>query len=46
VAVEAGGTYKKVLYGEQNPTLYRAGVAGPNVGKMYAPDAVALTPPP
>jgi hypothetical protein len=46
VSVKRGGTYRKRLFGGPVGRWFRAGVAGPNVGRTYAPDAIALTRPP
>lgn len=46
VAVERNGTYRKVLYGAPTGTRFRASVAGPNIGTVYAPDMIVHIPPP
>jgi hypothetical protein len=47
VAVKRNGSYLRVVYGT-GPTgsLFRASVAGPNIGTTYAPDQVVEIPPP
>jgi hypothetical protein len=47
VAVKSDGTYRRMLYGGGDTgSLFRATVAGPNVGAVYAPDVVVQIPPP
>jgi hypothetical protein len=47
VAVKSNGTYRRMLYGGgETGNLFRATVAGPNVGAVYAPDVVVQIPPP
>ena len=46
VSVKSNGTYRRMLYGGQTGSLFRATVAGPNVGAVYAPDVVVQIPPP
>jgi len=46
VSVERNGTYRHVLNTEEIGNLFRAAVAGPNIGSVYAPDVVVQIPPP
>ena len=46
VAVKPDGSYRRVLFRGPFGNLFRAGVAGPNIGSTYAPDALALAPRP
>jgi hypothetical protein len=47
VEVKRNGSYRRVVYGG-GPTgsLFRASVAGPNMGTTYAPDQIVEVPPP
>ena len=42
----ATATYRHVLNTDEVGNLFRAAVAGPNVGSVYAPDVVVQIPPP
>ena len=46
VTVKSNGTYKHMLYGGRAGDGFRASVAGPNIGAVYAPDMVLQIPPP
>jgi len=46
VTVKTNGTYEHMLYGGQSGDRFRASVAGPNIGAVYAPDMVRQIPPP
>jgi hypothetical protein len=46
VTVKPNGTYEHMLYGGQSGDRFRASVAGPNIGAVYAPDMVMQIPPP
>jgi hypothetical protein len=46
IAVKSNGTYRRMLNGGATGSLFRATVAGPNVGAVYAPDVVVQIPPP
>jgi len=45
-SVAKNGTYRRVLYGGQSGDGFRASVAGPNIGAVYAPDVIVQIPPP
>jgi hypothetical protein len=46
VTVKSNGTYRRILYGVDGGDGFRASVAGPNIGSVYAPDMVLQIPPP
>jgi hypothetical protein len=48
VAIKSNGSFRRVLFSGAGPTgtLFRASVAGPNIGQVYAPDMIAQIPPP
>ena len=46
VTVKSNGTYEHILYGGRAGDGFRASVAGPNIGAVYAPDMVLQIPPP
>jgi hypothetical protein len=46
VAVKSNGSFRRMVYGGPTGTLFRATVAGPNIGQVYAPDMVVQVPPP
>jgi hypothetical protein len=45
-SVAKNGTYRRVLYGGRSGDGFRASVAGPNIGAVYAPDVIVQIPPP
>jgi hypothetical protein len=46
VSVKSDGSYRRMLYGGPSGSLFRASVAGPNIGSVYAPDVIVQIPPP
>jgi hypothetical protein len=46
VSVKTNGTFHRLLYGGPAGSLFRASVAGPNIGSVYAPDVIVQIPPP
>jgi hypothetical protein len=45
--VQRNGSYRRVLFGQQSGgDGFRASVAGPNIGAVYAPDMILQIPPP
>ena len=47
VTLKTDGSYRRVLYrGQPTGSLFRASVAGPNIGSVYAPDVFVQIPPP
>jgi len=45
-SVSRKGTYRHRLSSVTTGTAYRASVAGPNIGAVYAPDMILQIPPP
>ena len=47
VTLKTDGSYRRMVYsGQQAGSLFRASVAGPNIGSVYAPDVFVQIPPP
>src|SRR5262245_19692271 len=46
VTIKGDGSYRRMLYGGPSGSLFRASVAGPNIGSVYAPDVIVQIPPP